>query len=416
MSESGVQQEDIVRALACVNAHPHAAALGAFAYDVLGTQAEGRALFAGQKFMAQRAQAHAVDAEKASTDLGNLLSILERGPSEPAELALVSAFAARGACAALIAADGGHDERERRARTLVNELDWLETATRYRVWTCLNQLLEPAARSLVQAALALAVAHEDRSDVDGLPESASVRARSAARLSMLGQSGEPGSRSALERTRAEARDPAIRALAAALLGEVLPPPAAPVRVFGRVAVVTRRPLVAELRWVTGYALLHAAWRTLGFLVRLERVLELELDGQALRAHRRTALFGRTVRKTEAVFPIARVRGARRFGRYALVRTVIGSLSLSFGVLLGGYFGFDAARGGASALLSAAAVLCALGTGFDLALDLLGSSVRGDVRLQIDLDGTRAFSLAGVPSAQADAFLDLLGKRLSAGAV
>ncbi len=414
MSEAALQPDELARAIACVRAHERAAPLGAFAYDAIAAQAEGHALFAGQKFMAQRAAAHGIDVAGAVTELGNLLQVLERGPSEPSELALVSAFAAQGASVALLAADGGNGDRERLARKLVSELEWLETATRYRVWICLHALLQPDARSAVDSALEHALTSEDRADIAKLPDAAAVRARSAARLSMLATGDAPSSRAALERLRAVLREPALRASCAALLGEALPPTAAPLRLTGRTASITRKPFLAALRWLTGFALLHAALRAIGFLLRFERELEVQLDGSALRTQRRTLLFGRTIRKSDAVFPLMRIRGVRRYGRYALLRTVIGMLSLSFGVLIGGYFGFDAARGGASALLSASAVLCALGTGLDLAFDVLGSSVRGDVRLQIDLDGVRTLALSGVPSADADRFLDRLGERFAAG--
>jgi hypothetical protein len=232
---------------------------------------------------------------------------------------------------------------------------------------------------------------------------------------VLGAFPAPRAREALTRVHGSAKDPGSRALAATFLGvPTLPPSAANVLVTGHAATVTRSTWRAVLRWITGFALLHALARTLGFLLHLQREVELDLQGRVLHARRRTSLFGRTVRASEAVYPVERIRGARRAGRYALARTVVGALSLSFGVLLGGYLGFDAARGGAGMLLGAAVVLCALGVGVDLALDLLGSALRGNVRLQIDLEGARSLALRDVPVADADRFLDSLAKQLQAG--
>ncbi|HEX2678152.1 MAG TPA: hypothetical protein VHM19_15965 [Polyangiales bacterium] len=408
--------DDLQRAVACARAHEQGRALGAFAYDVLGTQAEGRALFAGQKFMAQRAQTHGVDTQSAATELGNLLSILERGPSDAAEHALVAAFAARGAADALSTTQG--EARVGLANKLVGELDWIELSTRYRLWPCLAELLDAPAKHAVCDALADAVLREDRSDASEAAadlEALTRRARNAARLTVLGAFPAPRAREALTRVHGSAKDPGSRALAATFLGvPTLPPSAANVLVTGHAATVTRSTWRAVLRWITGFALLHALARTLGFLLHLQREVELDLQGRVLHARRRTSLFGRTVRASEAVYPVERIRGARRAGRYALARTVVGALSLSFGVLLGGYLGFDAARGGAGMLLGAAVVLCALGVGVDLALDLLGSALRGNVRLQIDLEGARSLALRDVPVADADRFLDSLAKQLQAG--
>lgn len=419
MSDQDVSNEDLQRAVACARAHAEAKALGAFVYAVLSSQAEGRALFAGQKFMAQRAEQHGVDGERAATELGNLLSILERGPANSAEHALLSAFAARGAADLLAAAEV--ERRRELADKLVGELDWLELATRYRLAACIEAQPDAEAKAALHTALADAVLRDDRAVAPGDPGLFVVRARNTLRLSLLGRAARAegagaGAKAELARVRSGARDSATRALSAVVGGELPQAAPEPERVFGRATQISARPLVVVLRWLTGFALLHALWRALAFLLRVRREVELSFDGRVLRAERRTRLLGRTVRSSQAVYPVERVQGATRSGRYALLRTVVGALALSLGVLAGGYFGVDAARGGASTLLALAATLCALGVGVDLALELLAPAVRGQVQLQVDLAAARPLALAGVPVADAERFLSALDRRMGTGTI
>jgi hypothetical protein len=411
MSETASRIEDLQRALACVKAHPRAPALAALACDVLGAQAEGRTLFSGQRFMAQRASAHGLDAESAKTELGNLLGMLERGPSDASEHALVAAFAARGVWDAWLAADASGQRAW--LDKWVAALDWLETTTRYRVWQCLIGLADAASLGALCDAVAQAALRDDAVVSTIGPDEPLVRARLSLRIALLRLAPIDAARPALLRVRARASDASTRALSAIGLGDPLdaPSPAEMLRVFGAVASATHSAWLRALRVLTGYALVHALLRALGFVVRLRRELELELDGRSLRERRRTWLLGRVVRSRDAIYPLERVRGAARTARYALVRTLLGLASLSIGVLLGGHFLFDALRGGATGLLSAAALVIGLGAALDLALDVLGSARRGQVRVQIDVSGAPSLALAGAPLADADRFLDALAARL-----
>jgi hypothetical protein len=266
--------------------------------------------------------------------------------------------------------------------------------------------------AFVFAALADAVLRDDGPQAHD--PNLAWRARNAARISALAAADSAAAHAALARVRQAAQDPVSRALCA-VLGAELPASAGTqvVRVAGHAAPITGRPLLAMLRWFSGVALVHWVWRALSFLVRVEREIEVELDGAALRLHRRTSWLGRTVRSLEAVYVLDRVSGAFRRARYGLVRSLVGVLSLSFGILLGGHLAFDAARGGAGLMLAIAACVVALGSALDLALDVLGPAARGRVHLQIDLVGARSIKVAGVTLAHADAFLEALRKALAA---
>jgi hypothetical protein len=400
-------------AAVCVENQPNAPALASFAYDVLSTWADGRSLFSGQKFMAERAARCGVNRENASTELGNVLTMLERGARASAEVALISAFAARGWSAAFDAAIGG--ERAKLAERFVTQLDWIEAGTDYRVTPYIERLLgQHAARGLLDA-LYRAVLREDTADetVD-----VAVRARNAARLTVLARARAETAHHALRALRRQAQDPATRALAAALSSEgdasLESKEAAPVglRVTGVSRTPSRSLPVALLRWLSGFALLQALQQFFCFLVALRRELELELRGEELRVRSRTLFMGRMLGSTEASYEVWRVTGAFRRARFALLRTVVGVLSLSLGVLIGGYLVFDGARGGAPLLLLVGAAVVAAGSSVDLALNVLLPARDASVEVQVDLRGARSLRLGRVEQGDADRLLHALSLRLA----
>jgi hypothetical protein len=404
-------RSELERCAAVVREHPGREALGAFAYDVLSVQAEGRSLFAGQKFMAQRAEAHGVTRDDARTSLGNLLGILERGASDSTEVALVAAFAMHGFAKAIERAQSA--ERVQLAQKLVAHADWLEVATAYRILPLLSGvedgLRDVAINALVDAVL--------RDDTDRRDSDSASRARNALRIAALAALDAETARTGLGRIVRDAKDPSSRALARVASGDeaAAQPPAAsgqPLRVFGRSRTSESGPVRSVLRWVTGYALFLWVGRMLGFLLSSRRQTELELDRNALRVRKRTTLFGRTVRSFEASYDVGALAYAERGARYALVRSVVSVFSLSLGLLIGGHFIFDGARGGAPLLLTVGALVVALGTGLDLALEVLGPAARGRAVLRIGFRDARPVALADIPVAEADRFLSALAERLA----
>jgi hypothetical protein len=405
-------QNELDQAAACVERQPNAAALAAVAYDVLCSWADGRSLFGGQKFMVEVATRCGVTHATAATALGNVLELLELGAQSSAEVALISAFAARGFADAFAAATGS--EQSRLADQFVGRLDWLEVATDYRVTPYIDRLLgRAAARGLLDATYR-AVLRDDSADAK---VDVAVRARNAARLSVLARAGDPTAQSELRALRKQALDPTSRALAAALVNEAVVEATEaaldePLYVSGVSRPPSRSLPVALLRWLSGFALLQAVQRFLCFVVALRRELEVELRGEALRVRSRTLLMGRTLRSTDACYELWRVTGAFRRARFALLRAVIGMISLSTGVLIGGYLVFDGARGGAPWLLLIGAAVVAAGSSVDLALNVLLPARHARVDVQFDLRGAGSVRLGRVPQADADRLLNALSLRLS----
>src|SRR5687767_2148276 len=88
--------EAVDRVLLEVRAHPHADRLAALCFDVLSGQAEGKALYSGRRMLRMRAAAHRVLRSEAETTVGNLVTILERGPERAIEWTAIAGFAVRG--------------------------------------------------------------------------------------------------------------------------------------------------------------------------------------------------------------------------------------------------------------------------------------------------------------------------------
>ena len=409
MSEGLSRAVEIEQAAQCVARQPNAKALAGFVYEVVSTWAEGRSLFAGHRFMSGRAARYELTHENAATELGNVLTMLERGARGAAEISLISAFATLGWNDVFVAAEP--DERKRHADTLVAQLDWIELATDYRLSAYAERLLgEPGQRALCEA-LGRAVLRDDAG------ADAVLRARNSARITLLANLQLSAAQFELRNLRRAARDPLTRALCAALVSEPEPelpvgPALPPVRVSGLSRTPSRSLPVALLRWLSGYALVSALQRLACYLVALRRELDVELRGEALRVRSRTSLMGRTLRSSEACYDVWRVTGACRRARFALLRSVVGVLSLSLGVLIGGYMVFDGARGGAPLLLLLGAAVVAAGSSVDLALNVLLPARRARVDVQVDLRGASSLRLGRVEQADADRLLDALSLRLA----
>jgi hypothetical protein len=401
---------ELAHAGRCLERHANRQALSLLAAEVMASWADARALVLDPKDLAERAARAGIDHANAGSELGNLFRLLERGPGDGAEFALVSVFAAHGFGHALDAAHDG--ELEVLSDRLVARIDWVEAATDYRIGSyVLRGLSEPAQQALLDA-LRRAVLREDLEQTVRDP---AARARNALRLTTLASARGERAKSALRKLKRQADDPATRALAELLLGELAQDASAAGPVL-RIAGVSRSPSrglpLLLLRWLSGFALLQALQRVVYFVIALRRESEIELRGDALWVRAQTRLFGRTLRSSEGCYEINRVTGAFRHARFALLRSVLGVLALALGLSCGGYLLFDGARGGAPWLLLLGVLLVQLGGGTELLLNVLLPARVARVDVQLDLRGARSLRLGHVVQTDADRLLEALSLRLS----
>lgn len=398
-----IRRDHVEQALAALEGHEHAEALGALAYDALSGQAEGRALLAGPKYAQAKAEAHDVERAHAETEAGNLLGILERGATEPLERALVVAFAARG----LVDALAEDDDARSRAFRFVRHADWLEVATDYSVYPFVDALLDDDGATLLYAELSQRVV-DDAAGRDG--DRPRVRALNAARLSALAASRHDAASDALrDVVRSAALDEPTRLLASTLAGDGAGPATASTsaQIEGELGRAPRGGFTEVVRWLTGWALLSWAARGLAFLLGLRRRATLRIAPEGLEVKTQVSLLGRTVREGEETWKLDALAGAGRQVRYPAMHLLVGTIALSVGVLLGGLVLFDGVRSGELILLGVASVLLLGGAGLDLALDVLVPARAGRCSLELSARAARPLRLTRVPLEQADAFLRAL---------
>lgn len=404
MSEpASITIAELTQAASVARSLEHADALAALCYDVIGRQAEGHGLFVGEKFVLGRAEAHGVRREQAESPLGNLLTILERGPESAGQWSLAAALFVRGFGDAVRASP---EQRTALCNKLASQVDWLELSSPYRVLPLLDETLEPELAGDVHAAIGALVLRDDaRRD----PE---TRGRNAGRIAALGEARTKAARTALERIEAQARDAYSSTLAAIALGKTPGVEARSHVLRGRVRAIPPGPVLRVLRWVTGYALASGVVRALLVGLGLLREVEVELQPDSIRVRGNTFLLGRLVRSVERLHPFVRLRSARRAARYPSLFFLLGAFFFSVGLLLGGVFAFDAARTGDRALWMIAGSLWLGGSGLDLVLEALVPGVRGRVVLDLDLGRPHRLRVSGVSLEEADRFLQELSRRLS----
>lgn len=399
---------ELERAASIAPALADADKLAALVYDVLCRQAEGRSLFAGEKFIAGRAEEHAVAREAADTPVGNVLEMLERGPDSAMQWALLSALFVRGFKQAVQARP---EERKALCAKLAGYCDWLELESPYRVLALTESLLEPELAADVHEALAELVLKDATAASAGETPG---RARNAGRIAALGAARSAAARKGLERIEGSAGDPYSRALAAVALGRTPTLPEPICRVRGRAGAFPNGTVAAVLSWVSGFALLYWAVQLVLRAVGYARDVEVELCGDAVRLKTTAHLLGRVVRSAEQVHPIARLHFARRACRYPSLYLVLGAFSFAAGLLIGGVFAFDALRLGDGPLLLIAMLLIVGGVGLDLVFDVVVPGRQASVALDLDLERGQRVRIVGVPLEDADALLAALSRRIAGG--
>jgi len=407
MANEAVREDDLQRAAEEVSAHSARDALAALCFDLLGRQAEGRVLFSGHEFVEARAREHSVDRALAVTSAGNLIDVLERGPSTSRERALVAAFGVAGLGAAL----SRSSEPETLLARFVRHGDWLETASPYLIYPLVDRVLDESAAQAVWRTIAdLTLAEARAGEV-----SPSARARHAARLAALASGSPSVAQPELLRVSVEAPDRVLRALAEALAKGPAPSSAGgvaagPPRVSGRLTRVRRAASVEVLRWVTGFAL--CAWLVRGLLALtgFRRDAELEVVDGAVKVRRTLRVFGRVVRESSDTYVLAAIAGAGRETRFPMLGLVVGAVALAGGVLAGGLLGFDGIRAGEPSLLALAAAVVLVGAGLDLALEVLLAGHKGRVACVLRVLPRRELRVDGVTPADADRFLDALASK------
>jgi len=399
--------EDIDIAVNEVQSHVHGEALALMARDVIRYQAQRRNMNLTKKFIKQCARHYNLNREKAQTELGNLIAIFERGPLAHFESALCVAFAVRGFGAAMSQIDDA--KRHEAIQAFLVHADWLEMCSPYRVYCFFDRLLDGRLLKAIYDCMAQLILEEE---ARGRSSEPAIRACNTIRLTALTRAKTTVSEEALQKIARSTTDRFTRAfLTSEAAGFV---PVDTVRIDGTIAHIPEGLFRVGIRWVSGWALLSWIFRMVLKTIGYRQEIELVLSEDSLSIERRTTVFARLIRRAQEVIRIGVIEGGARYVRYPAFHLLIGALSLTFGILMGGMFLFDGVFAGDSALLLAAFVVL-LGAGLDLALDTLIPSRRGRVSIEIRIAKRKKIQIAGVPIDSAERFLMRFRKRLEQGA-
>ena len=384
-----------------VVAHAHRAALGRLCFDVLSRQAEGRALFLARDWLDARVREQHVLREEAEVSIGNLLVILERGPSSSREHGLIAAFAVDG-FAAIAEADASEASLER----FLRHADWLERATKYSLFAFVDMLLPSAVLARFWKALVADLILNDEAPTPA------ERARRAALLTVLAQSKDARAAAGLVDLADNASDPAVRALAHALA------PAAHARkaptVGGIKAPRARGAFVELVRVFTGIALVSWAIRILTKVLGIRRRYDIELGATELRIETTLLLLGRTIRARKSVVPLRELRDAARAARYPYLGTLVGVLIFCIAAVVGGVFLIESLRFENIVAAAVAVAIIFAGGLLDFTFHTVAAGRRGDVVMTLRFVHARTISFYVRGADDADAWLLALAERLPQG--
>ncbi|MEO7328267.1 MAG: hypothetical protein ABI193_06800, partial [Minicystis sp.] len=212
---------------------------------------------------------------------------------------------------------------------------------------------------------------------------------------------------------ADARDPLVRTLLAAIptaaaSASIAPSassaPSAPAgsgTLSGELVSPPRGPVALVLLGTTGLlAVFHLARLVARFALRYRRPAELVITAGGLTLRTKTELLGRVVREQETQVPISALLEATREIRYPRLGLYAGLVSLALGSYFGVSLFVDGARAGSPELLGIGLLLVAVGVVLDYLLENVMSGSKGKCRVVIvprkgprraigDLDPARA---------------------------
>lgn len=338
----------------------------ALVLDVLTKQAEGRVLFAGKDFVEARAAEHGVDTDTKVGDAA-LLALLEQGPAEAREYAMLCALAVRGLRA--------HLDDDARVERFVGHADWLTLSTPYAPYPFVEPILGDDADVVW-------------SQLNGEADSSDPRDAAFA---------------ALHR--------ALRPAGAAASDSVSDSEAPAMVIEGRMGRIAPSGWRGVLRLISGWALLQWIGRFLAWCVGVRRTATLKLVSGGVRFEHAMTLLGRPARSGHETFTLAAVASSGRSERFPRAHLLVGAITFAIGVLLGGLVLFEGIRSGETVLLLIGAGLILGGGALDLALSTYLPGREGVVSIDLSVLPKRRVQVSHVPEESAEAFLRELRERL-----
>jgi hypothetical protein len=373
--------------------HPEVDALATHVHRVLLGAAAARDL---GRLAAPPDEDHPLEAEQAETEQGNVLEILERGPTEPREAALLAALLVRGiALEPPTSAEGW--------RELAVNLAWLAARTPVSAFDALDSVLRDRAGELWRALGIVAEAPE---------KAACGRAEALVAAAALASSQSAEARTAAAQVGRLSADPLVKA---ACRGSE---PAPETLLSGELRSVPKGPVATAVLGLTGILLLWRGAAVVGrYALGFRRPAEVRLTRRGLELESRAYLLGRVLHERHVMVPLGELARASREVKYARLGLYAGLVAL----VLGSYFGMglfiDGLRvpGGSPPLLGLGVLLVVAGLALDYGLSRLADAARGQCRLVVVPRKGKAFCIGGLEPERTDRVLQEIARHGSAPA-
>ncbi len=427
------------RAYEVLTGHAKLSQLVTITRDILGSAAETkRAEWADAARVKAKAEELGVTHDDASTELGNVLTVLEKGPQTESERALGAALWAH----VLADVPPKTSEDEDKAaddllwlagrtpfdatglvdRALGDSSDEMWSAVADRVRRIEAGTLAPLGRGeALCGCAAIAVSESAAARKQAAALSRELKDPSLARLIAPREEPAPAPAS-LPKQEAKAEDTKPLALVAEKKPEEKKPeekkptvvidagpPLADERITGEMLPTPRGPVATAALALTGILfVLHAARLVGRFALAYKRPAEVTLSGESVRIRARTEMLGRTLRERETVISRAALARATREVRYPRMSFYAGLLALAVGSYVGVATLVDGVRSASPSLLLTGLVVIALGIGLDFLLGSLAPGATGLVRVAFVPRKGPIMCVGNVDAKRADAAL----KRLS----
>lgn len=330
--------------------------------------------------------------EDGETPFGNAISVLERGPEDAAERALVEALAAH----AIAEAPAGDDAEGTHAR------DLLRLSARFGV-----DAFPLVDRALGDGALELweGVGEAVRRGESG----ASARAEAIVGAAALASAESEAARLVRKKVVSHLRDPLlVRVLGE---GEGRGNDAAERRIEGELTHGARSPLRTTLLAVSGLLFAISLLRLLGALALVyRRPAEVLVSKSGIRVRAKTVLLGRTLREIDTHIATSALVRASREVRYPRLGLYAGLFALALGSYVGLSTFVDGVRAASPSMLLAGVVIVALGVALDFGFGAARSGAKGKCLVLFEPERGRRICVADVDPKSADLALGVLRRR------
>ena len=351
--------QDEVRAFNALAKHARLGDLVTLTRELALATATARKAFSPDKEKLEaRAAELKLTKEDAATDLGNALSVLERGPEDDAERALACALYAHVLAESV---PKGRDEEDK----VAGDALWLATHTPFDATRLFDRALGESAGDL-WGAVADRVRRVDEGKLATLGRGEAVLGCAA-----LAMSSSEAAQKRATKLATEVTDPV---LARILSGR---PRSGTERMTGELTAAPRSPIATAALAFTGILfVVHGARLLARLALAYRRPAEVTVTADSVCIHARTLVLGRTLRDREIVFARMSLVRATREVRFPGTLLYTGLLALAIGSYVGVLTFVDGVRAASPSLLLLGIVVIGVGIGLDFVLGSLAPGSRG----------------------------------------